>query len=232
MRTNLLLFATLLMTAGFPVTTVTLAHPAGTVTGEFLPYTALTQINGWAAIKTDEGVLLVWNGRGLHFTLAISGKEIHPPDESEDMFFYVDDKFLQIKVVEIEAFAPGARAKKLDDRAILAAHREWETKYLENLLKTKLAVHTFNVKLSNGTDASIWQFDMPEPKVGDTRIQLYLTTVRKDRVLLLNSVARGAGFDSEAARKFLMDTIATLKLSSTPIDEKKVAEAIRNGAAP
>jgi hypothetical protein len=227
MRTRrLLLFATLLLTAGYPLSSVTLGHPA-----ESLRSTALAQIDGWAAIKTDAGLLLVWNGRGLNFTLAISGKEVQPLNEAENPFFSVDGKVLQLQVVEIESFAPGAREKKLDDRAILAAHREWEAKYIEDQLQTKLALQTFNVKLGNGSEASTWQFDMPESINADAKKQVYLTTVSKNYVLLLNSAATAATSDSEA-RKFLIDTIATLKLSPTPIDEKKLAEAIRKGTAP
>lgn len=228
MRTRLLLFAfaTLLLTAGYPLSSVTLGHPA-----ELLRSTAPTQIDGWAAIKTDAGLLLVWNGRGLNFTLAIKGTEVKSLNESENPIFDVDGKVLQIQVVEIESFAPGAREKKLDDRAILAAHRDWEAKYLESLFKSKLTVQAFNLKLSNGSDASIWQFDMPESMNADAKKQVYLTIVSKDQVLLLNSVATAATSDSEA-RKFLTDTIATLKLSPTPIDEKKLAESIRQGTAP
>ncbi|HEY0431586.1 MAG TPA: hypothetical protein VGC61_07195 [Pyrinomonadaceae bacterium] len=227
MRTKpLLLFATLLLTAGYSSGSLTLGHAA-----ESLRSTAPVQIDGWAAIKTDAGLLLVWNGRGLNFTLAIKGTEVKSLNESENPIFDVDGKVLQIQVVEIESFAPGAREKKLDDRAILAAHRDWEAKYLENLFKSKLTVQAFNLKLSNGSDASILQFDMPESMDADAKKQVYLTIVSKDQVLLLNSVATAATSDSEA-RKFLTDTIATLKLSPTPIDEKKLAESIRQGTAP
>ena len=41
-------------------------------------------------------------------------------------------------MAEIAQFAPDAKDKKLDDKAVLAAHREWESKYLEGLLKSKL----------------------------------------------------------------------------------------------
>jgi hypothetical protein len=189
------------------------------------------QEDGWVGIKTDEGVLFVWNVGGLYFTLSINGKTVKPLDDTEHIFFLVDGRVLQIQVATIASFAPDAREKKLDDRAILAAHRDWETKYVGDLLKSKLTVQTFNAKLGAGGEASMWQFDMPESMNAEAKKQLYLTVVRKEYVLLLNSEATPAMSDAEG-RKFLLDTIATLKLSPTRIDVNKLSESIRKGTAP
>ena len=55
--------------------------------------------------------------------------------------------------------------------------------------------------------------------------------VSGDYVLLINSVATDTISD-EVARKFLLDTAATLKTSPTTIDVKKLAEAIKAGGKP
>ena len=65
----------------------------------------------------------------------------------------------------------------------------------------------------------------------DAKKQLYLTVVSKDYVLLLNGVATAA-ISEEVVRKFLLDTIATLKISPTPIAVKKLSESIRKGTGP
>lgn len=189
------------------------------------------QEDGWAAIKTDEGILFVWNVRGLYLRLAIRGKAIKPLDDPEHIFFSVDGRPLQIQLAAISSFAPDAKEKKLDDKAILAAHRDWEAKYIEDLVKSNLAVRTFNTKLSDGRDAIMWQFDMPEGMKAESQKQLYLTLVAKDYVLLLNTEATVATPDTDG-RKFLLDTIATLKLSPTVIDIKQLAESIRAGVKP
>ena len=191
---------------------------------------SLPQEDGWTTIKTDDGVLFVWNVRGLYFTLAIKGKEIKPLDDPDHVFFSVDGKVLQIQTSAINNFAPDAKEKKLEDKAILVAHRDWETKYIEDLIHAKLGVRTFNTRLSNGSDALMWQFDMPEGMNTEAQKQLYLTVVAKDYVLMLNSEA-SATFPDADGRKFLLDTIATLKLSPTPIDAKKLAESISAGSA-
>jgi len=197
----------------------------------YLPATSFQQENGWSAIKTDEGILFVWNESGLSFSISLKGKEVKPLNDPEHIFFSVDGRVLQIQLAGIINFAPDAKEKKLDDKAILMAHRDWEAKYVEGLLHSKLTVQTFNTKLSNGSDALMWQFDMPKELNAEAQKQLYLTLVAKDYVLLLNSEATTSTPDA-AGRKFLLDTVATLKISSTPIDVKKLSESIRAGSKP
>src|SRR4029077_2703946 len=187
--------------------------------------TLLQQENGWTAIKTDEGILFVWNEPGLSFSISVRGKEVKPLNDPEHIFFSVDGRVLQIQLAGIINFAPDAKEKKLDDKAILAAHRDWEAKLFEGLLHGKITVQTFNTKLSNGGDALIWQFDMPKEMNAEAQKQLYLTLVAKDYVLLLNSEATAATPEADG-RKFLLDTAASLKISSTPIDVKKLSESI------
>lgn len=187
--------------------------------------------DGLTTIKTNDGVLFVWNVDELHFSLAIKGKDIKPQGDSEHIFFAVDGRMLQIQAAAIKQFAPDAKEKKLDERAILAAHRDWESKFIEDLLHSKLRVQTFNVKLSNGSAGSLWQFDMPEGMNADTQKQLYLTVVQGDFVVLLNSEVSATNSEDEG-RKFLLETMATLKSSPNPIDVKQLSESIRKGVGP
>lgn len=194
--------------------------------------TALSQAeDGLATIKTNDGVLFIWNVDDLHFSLAIKGKDIKPQGDPEHIFFAVDGRVLQIQAAAIKQFAPDAKEKKLDERAILAAHRDWESKFIEELLHSKLRVQTFNVKLSNGNAGSMWQFDMPEGMNADTQKQLYLTVVQGDFVVLLNSEVSATNSEEEG-RKFLLETMATLKSSPNPIDVKQLSESIRKGVGP
>lgn len=195
------------------------------------PTFSLQQEDGWATIKRTDGLLFVWNLTDLHFSLAIKGADIKPLDDPDHIFFTVDGRVLQIHAAPIKEFAPDAKERKLDDRAILAAHRDWESKFIEELLHSKLRVQTFNVKLSNGGDASLWQFDMPEGTNADALKQLYLTVVRGDFVVLVNSEVTSTNPEEEG-RKFLLETMATLKTSPTPIDVKALAESSRKGVGP
>jgi hypothetical protein len=79
--------------------------------------------------------------------------------------------------------------------------------------------------------ASLWEFDMPEGINAEVKAQLYVTVVRGDYVLMLNCEATTSTPKVEV-RKFLLDTIATLKTSSDPIDVHKLSESIRAGRKP
>lgn len=192
------------------------------------PHVGFQPEDGWSLIKTDDGVLFVWNVDKLHFTVAIKGKDIKPMDDPDHIFLTVDGKVVQIQAVEIREFAPDAKEKKLDDKAVLAAHREWESKYLEGLLKSKLTLKTFSVNMSVLGPASLWAFDMPEGMNAEAKTQLYATVVRGDYVVMLNCVATTTTSEVEV-RKFLLDTMATLKTSAEPIDVQKLSESIRVG---
>jgi hypothetical protein len=207
------------------------AANAASRTGDQVTEVTSQQEEGWAAITTAEGVLFVWNLHGLYFTLAIKGKVVKPLNDPDHIFFNVDGRTLQIQLASIKDFAPDAKQKKLDERSILAAHRDWESNYIGGLLKSKLTVQTFNAKLSNGSAALMWQYDMPKVMTAEAKKQLYVTAVKNDYVLMLNSEATAAISDADG-RKFLMDTIATFKPSPTPIDVKQLAESIRKGVAP
>lgn len=193
--------------------------------------TAPQQEDGWSAITSPDGVLFVWNVRGLYFTLSLKGKNVKPLEDPEHIFFNVDGRILQIQVAALKEFAPDARQKKLDDRLILAAHRDWESKYISELIKSPLKVQTFNAKLSDGSEAMMWQFDMPEGLNSEAKKQLYVTVVKNDYVLMLNSEATTTAADADG-RKFLLETLATYKSSPTPIDVKALAESIRKNLTP
>ena len=227
MTTKLVLVAAVLLGASFPARPANAWQPIA----YWVPSVSLQQEDGWAALKLDEGILFVWNRPDIHFTLTVKGKEIKPLNDPDHIFFNVDDMVFQIQLASIAEFAPDAKEKKLDDKSILAAHRDWETTFIEGLLHSKLKVQVFSAKLSSGSDAALWQFDMPDGMNADAKKQVYLTVVSKPYVLLLNGVATAAVSD-DVTRKFLLNTLATLKLSSVPIDVKKLSESVRKGVVP
>jgi hypothetical protein len=192
-----------------------------------------TQEDKWTAIKTDAGILFVWNREGLHFTLAVKGNQIRPIEHPDNIFFNVDGRMFQIQSLPISNFAPDARKNKLDDKSILLAHRDWESEFLQNeLLHSKVTVRSSNEKLTSGADVLVWAYDLPDQfKNPDAKTQMYLSIVAKDYVILLNSVVSATGSE-DSVRKFLLETIKTLKLSNDPIDVDKLQEAIRKGTEP
>src|SRR5882724_7050542 len=95
--------------------------PAHATTGSAVEPVEITQTNSllyggpfqqtdvWALIKTDDGMLFVWNNHELHFTLALKGKDIKRANDSDNIFLTVDGKTLQIQAAEIREFAPNAK---------------------------------------------------------------------------------------------------------------------------
>jgi hypothetical protein len=178
-----------------------------------------------AAIKTDYGYLLVWNRNDTHFTLEIKGKDVQPQNSTDIVFFNVDGKVLQVQSLPVSAFLKDAKERKQDAAMILKAHQAWEVQYLEESFGSKLKVESAAEKLSSGNVALYWTYDMPEGKSKTVKKQLYLTTLAKDRLLLLNSVVDETTTES-AARQLLLDTAATWKLSSDKLDVEKLRRAI------
>src|SRR6185369_10242588 len=114
---------------------------------------------------------------------------------------------------------------------ILNAHRNWEVGFMENeLLHAKINVKSSTEKVTEST-ALVWQYDLPEKfKNPDATGQMYLTRVVNDYVVLLNTVINPAVSEARA-RRFLIDTSNTLKVSPERIDIKKLQEEIRRGNA-
>jgi hypothetical protein len=132
--------------------------------------------DGVAAIKTETGYLIVWNQPEIHFSLGVNGKDVRPMTRpgTGSVAFNVDGVVFQVQTVAISEFLKNAKKQKLSDQAILIAHRDWESQYLEQTVGTKLNVTTAPQQLSNGNQALIWKYDKPKTKGSE---QMYLTMV-------------------------------------------------------
>lgn len=183
--------------------------------------------DGIAAIKAPDGYVLVWNQPGSHFTLTIKGKDVQT-ESREYVLFKVDQMFFQVQAVAIRKFMKETAKGKAEETAILMAHRDWESDYLQNTLKKKFTVQTVVKKLRDGRDALLWRYDMPElpPEMHSTaKAQVYLSVVCGNHVILLNSAVEGLKTEA-MAQALLLDTIATLQTSVTPIDVQEVRKTI------
>jgi hypothetical protein len=175
-------------------------------------------------LKTDNGILIVWNEPNNNYTIEIKGNDIRPvPDRP--LLFFVDGKFLQMKTVAKKDFLKKAQMKDLDDKAILTAHRDWEVQYLGGVFKQTLKINSSWQKLTNGMDALWWNFEMPGNEKGQAKKQVYLIISKGDYILLLNSAVTDK-VDEKTAQQFLLDTMTTLKINKKPLSLKKAQEQI------
>jgi hypothetical protein len=79
-------------TSGYGSTRLAVEPVKATQTNSLLYGVSLQQTDVWALIKTDDGMLFVWNIHKLHFTLAVKGKDIKPANDPDHIFLTVDGK--------------------------------------------------------------------------------------------------------------------------------------------
>jgi len=175
-------------------------------------------------VKTDKGILIVWNEPNNNYTIEIKGNEIKPVPEKRIMFF-ADGKFLQLMTIPKKEVLKKAQKQDLDDKTILTAHRDWEAQYLGSVFKETLKIDSSWQKLSNGMDALLWSFEMPAKSNSQAKKQVYLIVSKSDHILLLNSVVT-KNVDEKTVQQFLIDTMATLKTSKKPLSLKKAQKQI------
>ena len=175
-------------------------------------------------IKTAKGVLVVWNEPGNYFTIEIKGN-VRP--SQQPLLFQLDGgKGFQIQMVDKKAFLKNPNDKSLDDKTILAAHRDWEGDYISGIIHSKLKIDSVWLKLANSTDALAWSYEMPTIRnIPPGTRQLYLGVVKRNHVFLLNSeVAKND--DEKETRQFVLDTMNTMRSSDKPLSLKAASEQV------
>jgi hypothetical protein len=164
------------------------------------------------AIQTEQGYRVVSDGPGNALTLEIVGDVKQQHIEGAPLFFNVNKQVLQVLAPQVKDFLPPRQSRKMDDRAILAAHRDYESKYLEEVNHTKLNVESSWKTLDNGRDALIWTFKMSPQGTQNVIEQVYLTTLAGDRVLILVTPLT-AESEKDDAIQLQLRTASTLKVS-------------------
>ncbi len=186
---------------------------------EEVPVSPTTQPDndfGGGGALTSNGWRISWRSPGVPFTLELKGKSINPihdfPSFTDNaivlMSYNADGVMFQVRSVAISEFAKGAGEQKLNDRAILAAHRDWEIRALEQALGERLNVTSAEQQLSIG-HALLWRYDKPKRRGFE---QMYLTTVLGDRVVILNAAVERK-VEEDIIQKLLLNTLSTLKVS-------------------
>jgi hypothetical protein len=162
-------------------------------------------------IQTEHGFRVVSDGPGDAFTLEIVGDAVQQKLDLAPLFFTVDKMVLQIVAPEIKDFLQPRKRKKMDDQAVLAAHRDFEAAYLEEANQFRPGVESSWKKLDNGRDALLWTFKMPAGHTQNVTEQIYLTTLAGDRVLMLVTPLT-EHVDRDASIQLLLRTASTLKM--------------------
>ncbi len=176
------------------------------------------------AVKMGCGYLLVWNAPGNYYTLKIDGSDVRQTS-TQQIQFSVDGVFLQVVTPTIKSFLKDR--EKLDPKAILAAHRDWEAEFLEGEYKEKLKIESFPQKLANGEEALLWQFDLPKSAGGKVKKQTYLTLVKGDNIFMLGSIVTDK-ISERSSHRLLLLTALGLKASDKPTDLGKIQALLKD----
>jgi hypothetical protein len=174
---------------------------------------------GPAALKTADGYLFVFNGTGQSFSLAIKGTDVKAVEGMENPAFIVDGKSLQIVLVVNQNFLNGVAV--IGDDKLLLSHQKWESDYLmTEMFHKKFEIQSEPLN-TNGRALLFWSYARPGFNDNYDR-DCMLTTIVGSNLVGLNSAL--APKDSlPDRRKFLLDVMATLKVSDKPFDIEKLS---------
>lgn len=178
-----------------------------------------------AAITTDYGLLFISNSKEKSFTLEIRGKNIEPLKGGNNPAFIVDGKLLQVVLAATKDFVTDV--EKLKEEEILEKHKIWESEYLGGKFGKKLDLKMENVKVKD-FKTLFWGFERPLANEKYDRDYLLTTIVGKNVLALSTSVLVGEKVSDY--QKFLVATLATLKISDEPFDIQKLADEISRDA--
>ena len=215
-----------------PVVTMTTAKRFVSIFALLLfcvPALPQSPLNQTTLIKTARGILVVHNEPGLNFTLELNGKNLEPLTSQDYLFVKVDGRVTQLHLVSIANFAPELNERKLNDWLVLERHRDWEAAYVGNLLGVRLKIVSEVLMLNPNRAALYWTFPLPQTNGSQqVKSQSYLSVISNGHVVMLNCAVEGN--DTEAlAKRFMLSTMSTLKISDKTIDVSAVQDAIRKG---
>lgn len=175
------------------------------------------------AIATGSGLLIVWNEPQNNFTIGIKGKAVRPVPNT-NLAFLIDGKFIQVVTAFNKDFLTNSqKLQKLDEKALLLAHRDWESKYMEDTVGEKLAIDSEEMLLTNGKPALLWSFATPERDREKVRRQVFLSVCKGESILVLNG-AETPEIDKDTVRRFLLETVLTLKIREKPLSRVEAME--------
>jgi hypothetical protein len=175
-------------------------------------------------VYTKTGLLVFSNDDNDFFTFEINGEKPNAFQKDGYNFINVNNKTIQFN---IESFADFLSSKnKMPELDILQANLKYELKNMEETMKTKLDVKIENKKCKNGRLILVWSFKMPK-QYTSTKMQLYVTTVTKNHVLVLNGVISKES-NYEEIDRILENGMNSLKPREIAINPYALQDSIKN----
>lgn len=167
------------------------------------------------AVKSDHGIIVVYNNKANTFAFEIFGKDIKPQNMNPGlMLFLVDGKVLQINFPKVKDVLEG---KKLtDEKEILKLHQKWEIDFQsDQVFKQKLTAEnedTIFLNLAGGKSQQtfFWTYKRPAGEsskefVGDA----FQSTLIGDRIMVIGSPI-SPNENLRERRQYFNGTLSTL----------------------
>jgi|GEM_PF-3793528 len=138
-----------------------------------------------AGIKDSDGMVIVWNRSTPYFKLKVEGNEFAGYGPG-GVWFKVDGVVLQVKSTETTEFCSATPAKSPE--AVLLAHRDWEYRYMQEVLGVKCALQSWAGKLDDGTPILYWDVTPETTSSEGASKHLFCTRFLDGSVVVLYSV--------------------------------------------
>jgi hypothetical protein len=161
------------------------------------------------AYKSKDGIVLVSNAPGQHFSIQIKGSKFEPVGEgsTSNPTFMVDGQFTQLAVIRIEDF----NAKTTNETELLKGYLAYETEFYKDHLKD---ISSKFLKPIAGHQRLTWSATPKDPSSKARNV--FLVFVYRNSILSL-STAVPNGSPEETARKRLEEMASSFKPSDKPI---------------
>lgn len=167
------------------------------------------------AVKSDNGIIVVYNNKANTFAFEIVGKDIKPQNfNSEIMLFLVDGKVFQANFPKLKNVL-GSKIIK-DEKEILKAHQKWEIDFQsDQVFKQKLTAENedtifLNLEKGKSKQTFFWTYKRP---AGNTTNQFvgdaFQSTLIGDRIMVVGSPLT-PNQDLRERRQFFNGTLSSL----------------------
>lgn len=179
---------------------------------------------GVTLMKSEHGILWVDNDGNSNFTIELKGNDVRPLQEFP--FMMADGIPLQIRRADVkELFTSPPKTRPSDDE-ILKTHQMWELKYIEETMQGKVTSRSEIISEKVKRPALLWAFSMPLKSPDQPYEQIFVTTVNRDKVIVLSAPVFKKE-ESDKVASYLTQTLGTIQTSEKPFDIKEIQKILR-----
>ncbi|MCX7737254.1 MAG: hypothetical protein N2319_11140 [Candidatus Kapabacteria bacterium] len=180
------------------------------------------------ALKTNKGILLIYNKDKNNFKFEIECKDAFPFDP-ESMAFLIDKRFFQLVIVPINEVIRKPIAN-MTDIEILTAHKNFEMDYIYEVSGMNFTTKIDTIINNQNRKFLYWELNIPltpQDTASDIiKTKLYMNTLLDDEILSL-SMAVTVNDNSDEARKLLKSISQNFEHTITSYNVEQIADSLK-----